>query len=112
MQKNDKTITITTEEGKEMVCNILFTFDSERFNNSYVVFQAQGEEFASAAIYNPANDGTGSLEKIESEEEWDLVAEVFDQYFSENSHQCNGNCDGCESCDEECGDDEGCNCNE
>lgn len=102
-------ITIIDENGKEVECEIIFTFGSEIFNHNYVVFKAANDEFASAAIYVSNGDGSGRLEKIETAEEWDLVEEAFEQYFSQQScGGCSGNCSGCSECCEG----EDCDCSE
>ncbi len=98
----DNQMTITTEEGKQVVCKILFTYVSEEFGKKYVVFQPEGEKEASAAIYVEHGDGSGDLQAVETDEEWEMLENLFDDYFSSESGcdgQC-GNCDGCDS--EEC----------
>ena len=35
---NKGKFTITNEEGKELECEVLFTFDSDEFKKSYIVF--------------------------------------------------------------------------
>ena len=73
----DRTLTLIQDDGKEILCDILFTYHSEEFNKDYVVFQVRGEASASAAIYHPEDNGKGSLERIESDEEWTAVKEVM-----------------------------------
>ena len=51
----DRTLTITTDSGEEILCEILFTTHSEEFNKDYVVFVEKGTNTVSAAIYY-AND--------------------------------------------------------
>ena len=46
----DRTLTITTDSGEEILCEILFTTHSEEFNKDYVVFVEKGTNTASAAI--------------------------------------------------------------
>ena len=65
----DRTITLYTEDGKELIADILFTYHSEDFSHDYVVFQIRESGEASAAIYVPGENGQGSLEKIETDEE-------------------------------------------
>lgn len=101
----DRSITITDDNGKSYEGIILFTHHSDEFNNDYVVFQIKGSDTASAAIYHPENEGNGSLEKIESDEEWAMLEELLDDYFANDENDCGGQCSGCphasgcESCD-------------
>lgn len=60
----DRTLTITTDSGEEILCEILFTTHSEEFNKDYVVFVEKGTNTASAAIYNANDKGEGKLRKL------------------------------------------------
>ncbi|MBS1477410.1 MAG: hypothetical protein HP024_05690, partial [Acholeplasmatales bacterium] len=51
----DRTLTITTDSGEEILCEILFTTHSKEFNKDYVVFVEKGTNTASAAIYNASD---------------------------------------------------------
>ncbi|HJG48260.1 MAG: DUF1292 domain-containing protein [Ruoffia tabacinasalis] len=80
-------ITIFDEEGNETLHEILFTFDSEDFQKSYVLVYPAGtneEEDVElqAFSYTEAEDGsTGALQPIQSEEEWDMVEEVLNTFL-------------------------------
>lgn len=107
--KNQKQLILVDEDGTEVLCDIIFTFDSDEYGKSYVIFSPVSSEEdddgnieVAAAIYVPKEDGTiGDLIPIESDEEWELVESVLGQFDEE---QC-GCCD-CEECEEECDCDE------
>ena len=84
----DRTLTITTDSGEEILCEILFTTHSEEFNKDYVVFVEKGTNTASAAIYN-AND-----------KEWTMLEEMLDDYYNNQENGCGGSCESCSGCDE------------
>lgn len=69
---------VKDEDGNDKRMVILFTFDSDDYGKSYVVFQDPdsdtGEIFASA--YNDQ----GELLPVESDEEWDMVEEVINTF--------------------------------
>lgn len=107
----DRTITLFTEDGKELIADILFTYHSEEFEHDYVVFQIRESQQASAAIYVPSENGQGSLEKIESEEEWQLLEELLADYCNQDNEGCGGSCSGsCDSCGSTCGSCGSCDC--
>ncbi len=108
----DRTITITTEDGKEVVCDILFTYHSDQFAKDYVVFVPRGTNEASAACYIEKGDGTGELQKVETEEEWQMLEGLLEDYSNELEEEgCSGNCGGCSGCgSEECDCDGSCDC--
>ncbi|MFA7417564.1 MAG: DUF1292 domain-containing protein [Acholeplasma sp.] len=77
MNKDNELVIITGD--KEEKATILFTFDEAGIN--YVVFEFDETKEISAARFEPTNDdGIGKLLDIESDEEWELVERIFDQY--------------------------------
>ena len=104
--KNQKQLVLVDEDGTEVLCDIIFTFDSDEFGKSYVLFSPvaseedeDGNVEVAAAIYVPKEDGTiGDLLPIETDEEWELVEDVLAQFDEE---QCGCGC-CCEDCDEDC----------
>ncbi len=107
----DRTITLTTEDGKEIVCDILFTYHSDQFKKDYVIFVPRGANEASAASYIEKSDGAGELQKIETEEEWQMLEDLLNDYYNnlEENENCSGNCGSCSSCGGDC--DGECDCN-
>lgn len=78
--------TITNEEGKEITCEILFTFDSEETGKNYIVYtdntkDEEGNIKVYASIYNP-NDTT-KLEPITTDKEWKIIQIVLDEVMAE-----------------------------
>lgn len=115
LEKQNQLI-LVDEDGTEVLCNILFTFDSDEFGKSYVLFSPvsseeneDGEVEVAAASYIPQEDGTvGELNPIETDEEWELVESVLAQ-FDEEDDECECCCDDCglecdtDECDCDCG---------
>ena len=96
--ENENRLTFIDEEGNEILCEILFTFDSEEFKKSYVLFYPVGSEEEEievmAASYIPNENGEGELQAIETEEEWDMIEKVLDQFDEEyGSEECEDDCD-------------------
>ncbi len=99
---------ITDEEGNETLCEILFTFDSEEFNKSYVFFYEAGnyqeddEVEVSFAAYEPKDGGIGELKEVENEEEFKMLSEVFNSFMQEGDECCGDcDCDDCEGCEDD-----------
>lgn len=82
-------ITIVDEEGNESLYEILFTFESEDFNKSYVLVYPAGtieEEDVELQAFSYVESETGeagALEPIETDEEWDMVEEVLNTFLSD-----------------------------
>ncbi len=112
----DQQLTIIDEEGNEILCQILFTFESEEFGKNYVLFyplESSDEEddvTVMAACYEEGENGIGELKEIETEEEWELIEDVLGQYEEQFDDDCDGCCEGddCDCDDDECGC--GCHC--
>ena len=83
---NDEIFVVTDENGQEIECVIVMTFDSDEFNKSYVVYQVKGDETGEyfAATFNPEDGEEGQLSQIETDAEWDLVEEVLENYLEED----------------------------
>ncbi|MBD3109555.1 DUF1292 domain-containing protein [Bacillus sp. AGMB 02131] len=87
---NEQQITIIDENGNEQLCEILFFFHSDEFNKDYVLYYPIGEEdengeiivHASSYVQND-EDTEGELAPIETEEEWDLVEEMYNTFVEE-----------------------------
>lgn len=96
-------LVLVDDDGNEVLCNILFTFDSDEFGKSYVLFSPvsseeneDGEVEVAAAAYVPQEDGTvGELIPIETDEEWELVESVLAQFDEEEDDECECCCDDC-----------------
>ena len=106
----DRTLTLIEDDGTEILCDILFTYHWEKLNKDYVVFQVRATGEISAASYTSTDETTGSLDRIENEEEWTMLEELLNDYAEENQNACQGcasgcgscsGCSGCDSCDEE-----------
>ena len=75
------TFTVINDEGKEITCEILFTFDSEETKKSYMVYtdnttDDEGNVKVYASIYDPNAKGTELL-PIETEREWKIVETIL-----------------------------------
>ena len=59
--EDKNTFTVINEEGKEVVCSVLFTFDSDETKKSYIVYtdntkDKQGNIQVYASIYDPKQE--------------------------------------------------------
>lgn len=81
-------ITIVTEDGSEILCDILFTFHSDETGYAYVVYTPVGNDDDDDSLYaaryteNEDEEG-GELQFIESEEEWEMIEEVIHTFMDE-----------------------------
>lgn len=81
MEEKKNTFTIVNDEGKELECDVLFTFDSDETKKSYIVYTDNTtDESGSTRVYASIYDTTGadkSLKPIESEQEWDVIENIL-----------------------------------
>ncbi len=78
---NNNTFKVINDEGQEITCDILFTFDSEETKKSYIVYtdnsrDSEGNIQVFASIYDPKQDNP-RLEPIESEQEWKIIETIL-----------------------------------
>ena len=81
MNLTDGKITIKDKDNKDIDCDVLFTFDSDKTNKNYIVYtdntkDEEGNLKVYANTYN--KDNSGELGLIETEEEWNIVEQILD----------------------------------
>ncbi|MBO9130451.1 DUF1292 domain-containing protein [Bacillus sp. 165] len=92
---DENQFSIVDESGNEILCDIVLTFESEQFGpKAYVVFSPvgevdeDGEPVYDAMIFEESDDVEGGkLLPIESEEEWEMVQEVFNTFQDEEDEE-------------------------
>ena len=87
MKDLEKQLVLRTDDGKEIKAEILFTHHSEEFNKDYVVFLPEGDEQYSAASYVEEGPMEGELSPVESDEEWELLEDLLNDYFQNNDSE-------------------------
>ncbi len=80
--------TVINDEGKEVECEVLFTFDSEETKKSYMVYtdnttDSDGNVKVYASVYDPKGDNTELL-PIETEREWKIIETILESIQEES----------------------------
>ncbi len=75
------TIKVTNSDGEQIVCDILFTFDSEETGKSYIVYtdnskDETGKTRVFASTYKP-DDPKTPLEDIKTDKEWKVIDTIL-----------------------------------
>lgn len=78
----NNTFKVINNEGKEVTCNILFTFDSDETKKSYIVYtdnskDENGNVQVYASVFHPEDPNT-KLEPIESDKEWKVIETILE----------------------------------
>ena len=89
MKEETMTFKVVNDEGKEVECEALFTFESEETNKNYIVYtdntlDEEGNTKVYASIYNPDQDETKLL-PIETDKEWKIIETILDELQNEVS---------------------------
>ena len=92
-EKKNKFIVIN-DEGKEIECEVLFTFESEETNKNYIVYTDNtideiGNIKVYASIFEPNNENT-KLEPIETEKEWKIIENILETLQEEAKKDSEG----------------------
>lgn len=78
---NNSKFTIKNNNGEELECEVLFTFDSDEFKKSYIIFTDNSlDEFGNVKVYANTYDPSGEsidLGKIETDKEWEVIEELL-----------------------------------
>ena len=77
------TFKVLNDEGKEVECEALFTFESDETKKNYIVYtdnslDDEGNTKVYASIYNPNEDETKLL-PIETEKEWKIIETILEE---------------------------------
>lgn len=94
-EKNTKGIfTIVNDEGKEIECEVLFTFDSDETKKSYIVYTDNTkDEVGNIKVYASVFDPTGAssaLLPVETEKEWLVIENILASIQEQNGGAAEG----------------------
>lgn len=89
MDKKNK-FTVIDKDGKEVECEVLFTFDSEETGKNYIVYtdntkDTNGNIRVFASIYDPSKEDSELL-PIKSQKEWKIIETILES-IQEESHK-------------------------
>ena len=92
--KDKNTFTIIDEDGKKIICNVLFTFDSDETKKSYIVYtdntkDEKGNIKVYASIYDPKNTDDMELLPIETDKEWRVIEKILESLQEEIRNSSN-----------------------
>lgn len=85
--KEKQNFVVVDEKGKEIVCEPLFTFESEETNKQYVVYtdnskDKNGNVRVFASIYEVTDKGNKLL-PIKSDKEWKVIEMILESIKEE-----------------------------
>ena len=82
MKDEVMTFKVISDEGKEVECEVLFTFESEETKKNYIVYtdnttDEEGNVRVYASTFDPNSENT-ELKPIETDREWKIVETILD----------------------------------
>ena len=84
------TVTLSLDDGKEVECGIVAVFPVED-RNYIALLPLDDDEAAEGEVYLyryfEDDDGEPSIDNIESEEEYEAVADAFDELLDEDEYE-------------------------
>ena len=83
------TFKAVNDEGKEVECEVLFTFESDETKKNYMVYtdntkDEQGNIKVYASIYDPEKPES-ELQPIETDKEWKIIETILEEIQAEAS---------------------------
>ena len=89
MKEEVMTFKVVNDEGKEVECEVLFTFESDETKKNYIVYtdntkDEEGNTKVYASIYNPDQDETKLL-PIETDKEWKIIETILEELQNETA---------------------------
>ena len=94
MKEEKMTFKLFDDDGKEIECEVLFTFESNETGKNYMVYtdntiDEEGNTKVYASIYNPDEDDQKLL-PIETDEEWKVIEDILNQIQEQAANSSNG----------------------
>ncbi len=87
MKEEQMRFKVIDDNGKEIECEVLFTFESDETGKNYIVYtdnttDEEGNTKVYASIYTP-NEENLNLTAIETEKEWKIIETILDELQEE-----------------------------
>ena len=87
MKEEQMKFKVIDENGKEMECEVLFTFESDETNKNYIVYTDNttdegGNTKVYASIYTPDSEDL-NLQPIETDKEWKIIETILNELQEE-----------------------------
>ena len=88
---NNNKFSIINKDGEEIICEILFTFESDETKKNYIVYtdnskDEEGNIKVYASVYKP-NSENNELLPIETDREWRVIETILDSIQEENKKE-------------------------
>lgn len=87
MKDEKMTFKVFDDQGREIECEVLFTFESDETKKNYIVYtdntqDEEGNTKVYASIYTPGGDDL-QLTPIETEKEWKIIETILNELQEE-----------------------------
>ena len=87
MKEEQMKFKVIDENGKEIECEVLFTFESDETNKNYIVYtdnttDEEGNTKVYASIYTPNSEDL-NLQPIETDKEWKIIETILNELQDE-----------------------------
>jgi len=83
----DTTVTLTLDDGSTMECVVLTIFEAGNEDKEYIALMPESGEDEDGNVYlyryEETEDGQPDLTNIESDEEYEIVSDAFDEILDE-----------------------------
>ena len=88
-EEEEMTVTLTLDDGSELECVVLTIFPAG--DRAYIaLLPMEGEEAEEGEVYlyryTETEDGAPNLENIEDDDEYEIVADAFDELLDEQEY--------------------------
>ena len=86
---NEATVTIELDDGSTIECVVLMIFEAGNEGKEYIaVMPEDGDDDSEVFLYRYTENAGGEpkLENIESDAEYDIVSEAFDEILDEQEY--------------------------
>ena len=91
-ENTDGKFIIETDDGENIECQLLFSYDSDKFKKTYIVYtdgseNADGElNFYASVVEEDINKDDTGFSAVKTQEEWDEIDEKLNEYLDQEAN--------------------------
>ena len=87
----DTTVTLTLDDGRTLECVVLTIFEAGPDGQDYIAVMPESDDDEDQDVYlyryTETEDGQPDLKNIESDEEYEIVSDAFDEILDEEEYR-------------------------
>ncbi len=92
-ENTDGKFIIETDDGENIECQLLFSYESEKFKKTYIVYTDGSEDenheinIYASVLEEDINNEDAGFSAVKTREEWDEIDEKLNEYLDQEAEE-------------------------